>query len=155
MSLLQPCLTKFLRNHQRRLALRPWPARAQVVSWSFRPVFQTHPLITAPRFWLSPPVSIPASSGIPFLSTTPLLQPKSRFTAELAFLHLMVLWRFSTLAPHRLSLDEMFWIACFRLVRHPPRASRNAPLVHGRFWRIGPSETFDECAPERPIFSRK
>ena len=40
-------------------------------------------------------------------------------------------WRFLTLAPHRLSSDEMFRIACTRLVRHPSRVSRNAPVLGG------------------------
>ena len=74
-------------------------------------------LIIAPRFWLSHLVSTPpsrcqntapASSGAPLPSMTPLVQPKPRFTAELAFLHPLVAWRFLALAPHRLWSDEMF-----------------------------------------------
>ena len=112
----------------------------QVLPWSCRPVFLTRLQITAPRFGLSPLVSTPpshcqntapASSGARLHSMTPLVQPKSRFTAELAFLHLLDGWRFLTLAPHRLSFEEMFWVACSRLVRHASRASRNAPLVLG------------------------
>ena len=130
-----------MRNHQRRSALWPWPALAQALPWSFRPIFLTRRLITAPRFRLShlfivstPPSrcrnTAPASSGAPS-SMKPLLHPKSRFITELAFLHFLGAWRFLTPAPHRLSSDEVFWIACTRLVLHPSHVSRNAPLVLG------------------------
>ena len=100
--------------------------------------FLTHRLIIAPRFWLSHLVSTPpsrcqntaaASSGAPLLSMAPLLQQQQK--AELAFFHVLVAWRFLTLALHRRPFDEMSWIACSRLVRHPSRASKNAPLVLG------------------------
>ena len=86
-------------------------------------------------------------SGLPFEqvplpSTTPLLQLKSRFTALLTLSPLLVVWRFLTLAPHRLAFDEMFWVTCSRLVQHPSRASRNASLVSGGgFSESGPLTT--------------
>ena len=130
----------------------------------FSTFFSDAPADHSPEVLLSPLVSTPpsrcqntapASSGAILPSTTPLLQTTSRFTfiAKLAFLQLLVAWRFLTLAPHRLSFDEMFWIACVRLMRYPSRTSRNAPSFLGGVWRIGPSENFDECAPERPILS--
>ena len=132
---LRPRPAEFMRFHQRRPALLPWPTPAQVLLWSFRHAFLTRLLTTVPRFWLSYLVrplpravrTRPPSSGAPLSSMTPLLQPKSRFPAELALSHLLVVWIFSTLAPHRLSSDEMFWITCSRLLRHPSRARRNAP----------------------------
>ena len=39
----------------------PWTAFAQVLLWSFRPIFLTRRLITAPRLWLSHLVSSPLS----------------------------------------------------------------------------------------------
>ena len=38
-------------------------------------------------------------------------------------------------------LDEMFWIACSQLVRHPSRASKNASLVFGGFGESAPLQT--------------
>ena len=101
-------------------------------------VWLSHRLAVASR--LSHLVSTPLSryqntasapSGAPLLSATPILLPNSRFPAELAFLHLLVVWRFFTLVSQRLSLGGMFMIACSRYVRHPLRANRNAPLVLG------------------------
>ena len=44
--------TEFMRFLQRRPTLWPWPAHAQVLPWSFRPVFLTRLLTTVLRFWL-------------------------------------------------------------------------------------------------------
>ena len=46
----RPSPGEFMRFHQRRPALRPWPALAQVLPCSFRPVCLTRLLITVPRF---------------------------------------------------------------------------------------------------------
>ena len=115
-----------MRLHQCRPALFPWPALAQVLPCKFRTIFLMRRLITTPRVWLLHLVSnrplrchnpAPASSGAPLPSMTPQKVPKPSFTVELAFLHLLVEWRFLTQAPHMLSSDVMFSIACTRLVR--------------------------------------
>ena len=140
-------------------------APSQVFPWRFRPFRLTRWLIPTPRFWLSHLVStppsrcqntVPASSTTPLLLMTPLRQPTSRFTADLAFLHLLVAWRFLILAPHRLLSDEIFSLACsigccgIHHVRE-----EMYPSCLGGGWRINPSEDIDKCAPERPIYSQK
>ena len=93
-------------DFQRRLALWLWLAPAQVILWSFRPVFLTHRQTTAPRSWLSRPEftprscyqnTAPASSAGSLPSTTPLSPRRPRFTVELTPSRLLVACRSLTL----------------------------------------------------------
>ena len=59
------------------------------------------------------------------------LPQRMRFTVELTPSRPMAAWRSLTLAPHRLSSDATYWIACSRWGQHPSRASRDALLVCG------------------------
>ena len=76
-----------MRFHQRRPALWPWPALAQVLPWRFRRFFLTCRLIAATRFWLSPRVSTPPSrcqNTVPAPSGGPITLDDATFTTKIA-----------------------------------------------------------------------
>ena len=117
---------EFMGFAQRRLALGLWRVLAQVLFRSFRPVFLTHRQATAPRFLrlhlVSTPPSrsqntAPVSSAASLRSTTPWSPRRSRFTVDLTLSRLLVVWRSSTLVPHRPSSVEVG--PRFQLPRYP------------------------------------
>ena len=125
---------------------------AQILPLRFRPIFSDAP---ADHRHEGLDVSLsrcqntaPASSGSSSLSMRPLLQPKSQFTAELASSHLLVEWRFLTLARHRLPFDKILWIASIAC----EQTCSPLPCV---FLLISLGEDFDECTPYGPNMSGK
>ena len=145
-------------------ALLSWPTHAQVLPWSFRPAILTrlpdHSLDgLAVASSIDPSLALsehgPASSGAPSPSMTPPFAIKIAIHGGPA-----VVARFGCVALLEIGstqtcirrdvLDRMLSVGAASIVCE----KEMHPSFLWRLWRIDPSETFDECTPGRPLFSR-